>query len=104
MALGLATGVIAQVVNTMGMTALPMTICPPAKMTRPTSTKYQKPTSKRVLGHVLNLAINALGSYVHTSRLQYVEFFGKFFEGGGQPFRPLKPATKYVYVNNQNSR
>ena len=49
----------------------------------------------------LNLAINALGSYVHTSRLQYVEFFGKFFEGGGQPFRPLRPGTKYVYVNSQ---
>ena len=54
-----------------------------------------------LLGHVLNLAINALGSYVHTSRLQYVEFFGKFFEGGGEAFRPLRPATKYVYVNNQ---
>ena len=52
-------------------------------------------------GHLLNMAINALGSYVHTSRLQYVEFFGKFFEGGGQPFRPLRPGTKYVYVNSQ---
>ena len=35
------------------------------------------------IGHVLNFAINALGAYVHASRLQYVEFFGKFYEGGG---------------------
>ena len=89
MALGLATGVIAQVVNTMG--TLPGANIIGAVVF----------VAVFLLGHVLNLAINALGSYVHTSRLQYVEFFGKFFEGGGQPFRPLKPATKYVYVNNQ---
>lgn len=89
MALGLATGVIAQVVNTMG--------------TLPGANIIGVVVFVAVflLGHVLNLAINALGSYVHTSRLQYVEFFGKFFEGGGEPFRPLKPATKYVNVINQ---
>ncbi|MCI9196068.1 MAG: V-type ATP synthase subunit I [Angelakisella sp.] len=89
MALGLATGVIAQVVNTMG--------------TLPGANIIGVVVFVAVflLGHVLNLAINALGSYVHTSRLQYVEFFGKFFEGGGQPFRPLKAATKYVSVIDQ---
>ena len=89
MALGLATGVIAQVVNTMG--------------TLPGANIIGAVVFLLVflLGHVLNLAINALGSYVHTSRLQYVEFFGKFFEGGGEAFRPLRPATKYVYVNDQ---
>ncbi len=89
MALGLATGVIAQVVNTMG--TLPGRSIIGAVLF----------VVIFLFGHVLNLAINALGSYVHTSRLQYVEFFGKFFEGGGQAFRPLRPATKYVYVNNQ---
>lgn len=40
-------------------------------------------------GHVINIAINALGAYVHSSRLQYVEFFGKFYDGGGHLFEPL---------------
>ncbi len=35
-----------------------------------------------VIGHVFNFAINALGTFVHASRLQYVEFFGKFYTGG----------------------
>ncbi|HHY46625.1 MAG TPA: V-type ATP synthase subunit I [Firmicutes bacterium] len=47
-------------------------------------------------GHVFNLAINVVGSYVHSSRLQYVEFFSKFFEGGGRRFMPFKKRTKYV--------
>ena len=51
-----------------------------------------------IIGHLLNLAINALGAYVHTNRLQYVEFFGKFYEGGGRPFEPFKEQTKYYKV------
>ncbi|MGO0916351.1 V-type ATPase 116kDa subunit family protein, partial [Clostridioides difficile] len=43
-----------------------------------------------VVGHTINLLINALGAYVHTSRLQYVEFFNKFYEGGGVPFVPFE--------------
>ena len=49
-----------------------------------------------IFGHTLNFAINALGAYVHTNRLQYVEFFGKFYESGGTPFKPFFPDTKYV--------
>ena len=49
-------------------------------------------------GHLLNLAINVLGSFVHTSRLQYLEFFGKFYQDGGKPFRPLAYETKYVDI------
>ncbi len=49
-----------------------------------------------VVGHAVNFAINALGSFVHASRLQYVEFFGKFYEGGGVPFRPFERKTKYI--------
>ena len=48
-----------------------------------------------LIGHVLNIAINALGAYVHTNRLQYVEFFGKFYDGGGRKFRPFMANTKY---------
>ena len=53
-----------------------------------------------IAGHALNLAINMLGAYVHTCRLQYVEFFGKFYEGGGRAFNPFKANTKYVEVKN----
>lgn len=41
------------------------------------------------IGHVFNIAINTLGSFVHTARLQYIEFFSKFYEGGGHTFAPL---------------
>ena len=51
-----------------------------------------------MIGHVMNFAINALGSFVHTSRLQYVEFFGKFYEGGGVAFDPLTQKTKYIKI------
>lgn len=87
LALGLATGVIASVINTLATlpgvniigTLLFLVIF--------------------AGGHLFNLGINALGSYVHTSRLQYVEFFGKFFEGGGKVFTPLGPTVKYNVVN-----
>jgi V/A-type H+-transporting ATPase subunit I len=51
-------------------------------------------------GHVFNLLINALGAYVHTSRLQYLEYFGKFYEGGGKAFSPLKYNSKYYKIMN----
>ena len=48
----------------------------------------------------MNLALSALGAFVHTCRLQYVEFFGKFYEDGGRHFEPASPDLKYtdVYV------
>lgn len=49
-----------------------------------------------LLGHTLNMALNLLGTFVHTSRLQYIEFFGKFYEDGGRAFEPLTPHSKYV--------
>ncbi len=49
--------------------------------------------------HGFNLAINALGAYVHSCRLQYIEFFGKFYEEGGKPFEPLDTKTKYVSIS-----
>ena len=48
-----------------------------------------------ILGHALNITINFIGTYVHTSRLQYVEFFSKFYEGGGRTFTPFKMNSKY---------
>lgn len=54
-----------------------------------------------LIGHIFNLFINALGAYVHTCRLQYLEYFGKFYEGGGKSFEPLKYNSKYFKVVNK---
>lgn len=83
MALGLATGVIAQVVNIMGTLAGKSVF------------GFIMFVVVFIVGHLLNFAINMLGAYVHTNRLQYVEFFAKFYEGGGKEFKPLSMNTKY---------
>ena len=49
-----------------------------------------------IVGHTLNLAVNLLGAYVHTDRLQFVELFSKFYEGGGRAFKPLTVHSKYI--------
>jgi V/A-type H+-transporting ATPase subunit I len=46
--------------------------------------------------HVFNLGLSLLGAYVHTARLQYVEYFSKFYEGGGRPFTPFTASEKYI--------
>jgi V/A-type H+-transporting ATPase subunit I len=51
-------------------------------------------------GHTFNLGINLLGTYVHNSRLQYIEFFSKFYQGTGRPFKPLGSETKYIFLDN----
>ena len=89
LALGLATGVIASVVNQMG------------SMGGKSIGGVILFIVVFVIGHVFNMAINLLGAYVHTCRLQYVEFFGKFYEGGGKPFEPFKLKTKYVDLKEE---
>ena len=49
-------------------------------------------------GHGFNLAMSGLGAFVHTLRLQYVEFFPKFFVGGGKLFDPLSKKYKNIYI------
>ncbi len=49
-----------------------------------------------VVGNVFNLVINLLGAYIHDARLQYVEFYGRFYEGDGELFRPLGGEHKYI--------
>ena len=51
-----------------------------------------------LIGHALNFGLNLLGCYVHDLRLQCLEYFGKFYEDGGRPFRPLDIETKYYNV------
>ena len=51
-----------------------------------------------ILAHIFNILLSLLGAYVHTARLQYVEYFSKFYEGGGKPFTPFKTSDKYVKI------
>lgn len=51
--------------------------------------------------HGLNIFLSLLSAYVHGARLQYVEFFGKFYEGGGRAFRPLKTEEKYINIEQE---
>ena len=90
MALMLAGSVIAQVFNMLGNMA-------------------GSAVPSRLLGFIVflliffvtqlfNMAINIIGTFVHAARLQYLEFFGKFYEDGGKPFRPFKFKTKYTEI------
>lgn len=54
-----------------------------------------------ILGHAMNIAINLIGTYVHTNRLQYVEFFSKFYEGSGKEFRPFRLSSKYFIIKEE---
>ena len=89
LALGLATGVICTVINKM------------AAMTGDGIIGAIFFTIIFLVGHTINIGINALGAYVHTNRLQYVEFFGKFYGGGGQEFHPFGLKTKYYKIKEK---
>ncbi|MEG2146583.1 MAG: V-type ATPase 116kDa subunit family protein, partial [Lachnospiraceae bacterium] len=91
LALGLATGVIASVINQMG------------SMVGNSIFGIIVFIIVFVAGHLFNMAINLLGAYVHTNRLQFVEFFGKFYEGGGRAFHPFNSNTKYVDIKEETS-
>ncbi len=91
LALGLAAAVMAQVFNLL------------ATMGGPTPIGFVILVVVLLVGHGLNIAINLLGSFVHTSRLQYLEFFGKFFEDGGVAFEPAEPSAQYSNVELDSS-
>ena len=82
LALGLVTGIIGSVVNMMGTLPQNMII------------KTVLFIFVFIFGHTINFGINIIGAYVHTNRLQYVEFFSRFYEGGGNAFNPLKVNSK----------
>lgn len=55
-----------------------------------------------VVGHFANILINTFGAFIHASRLQFVEFFTKFLEGGGRELKPFSKKTKYIFLNNNS--
>lgn len=85
MALMLAGSVIAQVFNTLG--AIPGNLVIFFIIS--------------LAGNALNFALNLLGCYVHDLRLQCLEYFGKFYQDGGKPFRPMAVNTRYVDIKEQ---
>ncbi len=99
LALGLATGVIAQVVNILLAMIYGdgLSFAGSGIITSPL--KILALIALAAGGHLFNLAINALGGFVHSLRLQYVEFFKQFFEGGGREFKTFKRSTKYTKIN-----
>ena len=83
LALGLATGVIASVFNQMGA------------MGGNSFVGVILFIVVFIIGHALNIGLNLLGAYVHSNRLEFVEFFSKFYEGGGRKFKPFNANTKH---------
>lgn len=57
-----------------------------------------------VIGHLFSVAVNMLGAFVHALRLQYVEFFGKFYEASGGEFAPLSMNTQHVKLAGQTEK
>lgn len=84
LALGLSTAIIAEVMNRL------------AGMVQGSIIGIIMSVFIYIIGHIFNIGMGLLSAYVHDSRLQYIEFFGKFYEGGGYEFRPLSVQLKHV--------
>ena len=56
-----------------------------------------------VIMHMVNLGLQSLGAGVHSLRLQYVEFFNRFYEGGGKMFSPFKINRKYTKIEEEKN-
>lgn len=49
-----------------------------------------------IIAHFANTILQSLGAGIHSLRLQYVEFFNRFYEGGGKKFIPFRIKRKYT--------
>lgn len=67
----------------------------------PTAARFTVGILLIVALHALNIFLTLLSAYVHGARLQYVEFFGKFYTGGGRNFSPLKTEEKYINIERK---
>jgi V/A-type H+-transporting ATPase subunit I len=93
LALGLATSAIAIAVNDIAsmVTGMPLFL------------GYIAAGLILIGGHAFNLAVNTLGGFVHSARLQYLEFFSKFFSGGGEPFEPFRSERRHTSLTNYDT-
>lgn len=87
LALGLATGVIASAINQIAQLGAAIPVVGAVVF-----------VAIMLGGHTFNLIMNVLGSFIHSGRLQFVEFFSKFFEEGGGAFRPFREETEFVHI------
>jgi V/A-type H+-transporting ATPase subunit I len=94
LALGLASAAIAVAIN--GIAGMVKGL--------PFYTGYVAAVVVLILGHAFNLAVNVLGAFVHSARLQYLEFFNKFFTGGGREFRPFRSERRYTIVRETGTK
>lgn len=85
MALGMCTGGVAVAINVIAWMILPVPVLGPLLA-----------LIVLVIGHSYNIAVNVLGAFVHSLRLQYVEFFPRFYTGGGEPFVPFREERRFV--------
>jgi V/A-type H+-transporting ATPase subunit I len=92
LALGLATGAIAMAINGVADMAMGIPVV-----------GIVAAIIVIIGGHLFNLAVNTLGGFVHSARLQYLEFFSKFFEGGGRAFEPFRIQKKYSVVRREGA-
>ena len=88
LALGLATAVIAMVVNLVAFLFKDMIPV----------VGWAVMVLIMIGGHLFNMTISGLGAFIHSARLQYVEFFSKFMEGGGERFEPFRHEHKYITI------
>ena len=84
LALGLVTGAIALAIN---QVAIQMSSLFPPAIGIPVLILIA------LGGHIVSIALNSLGAFIHSGRLQFIEFFGQFFEGGGRPYSPFRRST-----------
>jgi len=91
LALGLATGIIGMVINIVGSMVIEMV----------PYVGWILAIFVLIGGHLLNLVISLVGAFIHAGRLQYVEFFKRFFDGGGRAFRPFVRQSVYVELDNE---
>lgn len=89
LALGLATGVVGLAINTM------------AGLLNGHPIGWVAMVILLFIGHTFNLVINGLGSFIHSSRLQYIEFYNRFYEGGGRAFMPFRFNTHHLEIQSE---
>ncbi len=90
--LGLATGVVGMVINKIASVVAGLL---------PFGIGWLIAIPIYIGGHIFNIGINTLGTYVHNCRLQYIEFFSRFYTGSGHQFVPFGSDTKYIYLDNK---